>query len=123
MVQSGEIELFIEIDQMPFVIERLGSGAVLNSRNFFFEAECFEVNVRCSKGCNLLFLYKRQIERLMTDHLEFRRAVLIYINQLIKSKKRLMIDATLNYHSRLLRVSQREVDRRIRLKNVVLQII
>lgn len=56
IVFSGEVEVYLEIDDNIFVVERLCQGDVLNYRNIFFDLEVMPVSLRCSEAGALLFL-------------------------------------------------------------------
>lgn len=58
IVMRGELEVFCNVDNTTIIIERLGQGTIINSRNFFFENEICKVDIKCSKRATLLLLSK-----------------------------------------------------------------
>jgi CRP-like cAMP-binding protein len=92
IVATGEIEVFLDINDSTFVTEKLQSGSVINSRNFYFDEETFQVNIRCSKRAKLLFMSKPQIERFMDGYRDFEFKVLMSVNHEYKLNHRHYLD-------------------------------
>lgn len=84
IVKNGEIELFVEIDgYIEFVVERLGSGGILNPTAIFIE-EFSSINVRCSKSGTILLLSKSKIDFIMSINEKIFRQISMRVDKFMK---------------------------------------
>lgn len=113
---TGVLEVFIIVNETKFVIERLGSGTIINHLNFFFDEETWQVEVNCYSRAKLLYLSKSQIEHMMVEEKDFQRQILLTVNQMYKLNKKNNLDIIRTSKH----ISLRQDLRQRFLKNVVI---
>jgi CRP-like cAMP-binding protein len=86
LVKSGQFEvIFVDSKGEEFVFERLGSGAILNHRNWFFKEERMDLTVRCSSRAAILILNINELTKLAINNDEINRLKLMAMNKISKS--------------------------------------
>lgn len=50
-IYSGELEVYTELGEIEFIIDRLYAGSCLNHRSFFHKDDQMNVSVRCKENC------------------------------------------------------------------------
>ena len=77
IVKKGELEAFVTIDRTTFVLEKLRPGSILNYRNFFFNNEKMQVNVRSTvETTTVMILSKDNMDYLTANYPEIEHRVL-----------------------------------------------
>lgn len=83
IIESGEVEIFLEISGEEFVLERLGQGSVINHRVIFLE-DVMVVNIRATKPTFVRFLFEDDINQFKIGDDELIRIIGLYESNLMK---------------------------------------
>ena len=92
IVKEGELELFKEIDGVPFILERLGRGAAINYRNFYFYQEDMQYNIRASSRAKILILSIKKLDKLQNEYPKLERQFILAMNTIVKKDKKFPLD-------------------------------
>jgi len=121
IVQQGELEVMIEMDQAEFVLERLTRGSVINHRNFYFPEELMFMNIRATKRSSLLILSIGSLNEIVNEYQELKLVMMKAIHNIHRGENMYLIDCI--PHKGAYGINTNAAKRRQMLKNVVLQVV
>jgi len=67
MIENGIVEIFTYFEGNKFIIENLGTGAIINYRNFFIEDKV-QINLRCVTNVNLVYTDLESFQKIALDN-------------------------------------------------------
>lgn len=96
----------------------------MNYRNFLFDAEKMEFDVRCSKPAIAYLISVKAVEKIILESGKLQRGIMIYLTNLIKNKRIFPLDVLPSiYQDCCIEYRYRQRKRESIFKNIVLQII
>ena len=86
IVEHGGVEIYAEFEGNEFIIEKLPSGSIINSRVLFMEDRMY-VNIRASptSGAHILELGKNEFELLSLEYEDLKKKIMMFENAILKS--------------------------------------
>ena len=85
IIADGSVEVLTTFESNDFILDKLGRGTVLNSRNFF-KKEIVTVTFRCAKDCTIYSLDHESLQEIMEAYSKktFAKKVDKYSNKIVK---------------------------------------
>ena len=91
IIQKGIVEVYTMFEGNEFVIERLTTGAIINSRNFFME-DLIYVNMRCQTQVTFQQFTRDKFQYICDEHDRFMEHTQKYTMKVMQRNRQFYLD-------------------------------